>query len=317
MTSTSEGSSRELPLQSPLNTSHADEPNTQSKHTPSLNSAELERQEDRQATEHTNSLESKYTTFTNLTSPSNDKDSPEHNVNFDVSPFLGNNNDLDQALSSDPSYPIFSQVDQQQSNNAYQSSVLRVEELEVSEKASGTRAAQRTAVEDGKGTRQRTAKVLFAVGNKLGSATTDQLDDSEFRRGIALDYPEIPVRRHARTFESERRQLEVVSPPRVGDKPNPVNGILRSLRHKFLENPEPIREDFSLRDAKWEEVPPDARLTKISRKLISPEALEAGKLLFETREDFLIVASGLSRYEFQFYVGLTEHIRSKYHLLHA
>jgi len=54
------------------------------------------------------------TAFTNLTSPSTYNESPEFGVddNFDVSPFVGNNRDLDHALSGDPWYPLFPQEDQ-------------------------------------------------------------------------------------------------------------------------------------------------------------------------------------------------------------
>jgi general control protein GCN4 len=76
------------------------------------------------------------TAFTNLTSPSTYNESPEWGVddNFDVSPFVGNNNgDLDHALTGDPWYPLFPQEDQAQANNADQSPLLPEEELEVSE----------------------------------------------------------------------------------------------------------------------------------------------------------------------------------------
>jgi len=75
------------------------------------------------------------TAFTNLTSPSTYNESPEFGVddNFDVSPFVGNNRDLDHALSGDPWYPLFPQEDQEQSNNVDNSPLLPEEELEVSE----------------------------------------------------------------------------------------------------------------------------------------------------------------------------------------
>jgi hypothetical protein len=78
------------------------------------------------------------TQLTNLTSPStNYNESPEYNDNFDVSPFVGNNADLDQALAGDPWYPLFPQDDQfEQSGNPQnvdQSPLLPEEELEVSE----------------------------------------------------------------------------------------------------------------------------------------------------------------------------------------
>jgi len=73
------------------------------------------------------------TAFTNLTSPSTLNESPEYNDNFDVSPFVGNNADLDQALAGDPWYPLFPQEDQNEQPQVDQSPLLPEEELEVSE----------------------------------------------------------------------------------------------------------------------------------------------------------------------------------------
>lgn len=42
------------------------------------------------------------------------------------------------------------------------------------------------------GSRRRVAKMLVSVGNTLGSKAQDLFDDSEFRRGRAVDWPEIP-----------------------------------------------------------------------------------------------------------------------------
>lgn len=72
------------------------------------------------------------TAFTNLTSPSTYNESPEYNDNFDVSPFINNNADLDQALAGDPWYPLFPQEDKSD-NKVDQSPLLPEEELEVVE----------------------------------------------------------------------------------------------------------------------------------------------------------------------------------------
>lgn len=73
------------------------------------------------------------TAFTNLTSPSTYNESPEYTDNFDVSPFVGANGDLDQALG-DPWYPLFPQDDQNEIAQAQPSPLLPPEEeLEVSE----------------------------------------------------------------------------------------------------------------------------------------------------------------------------------------
>lgn len=98
--------------------------------------------------------------------------------------------------------------------------------------------------------------------------------------------------------------------------PTPENkllqGILRPPREKFPEQSEPIREGVApLKDAKKDGVPPDARWTKISRKLVNPEALEIGKERFEAREDFVIVLRVLSRE----YADATKRIRGLSFLL--
>jgi len=46
------------------------------------------------------------------------------------------------------------------------------------------------------GNRRKVAKALNAIGNHLGSAAHDQFHSSEFKRGPALDFPEIPGEEH-------------------------------------------------------------------------------------------------------------------------
>jgi hypothetical protein len=103
-----------------------------------------------------------------------------------------------------------------------------------------------------------------------------------------------------------------VSPPREKSAEKAVKGILRPPREKFPEDPSPVREGVApLKDAKKDGVPPDARWTKISRKLVNPAALEAGKERFEEREDFVIVLRVLSRDEVQGYAEVTQRIRGE------
>jgi len=72
------------------------------------------------------------TAFTNLSSPSTYNESPEYTDSFDVSPFVGHNGELDQALG-DPWYPLFPQDDQLENSQVKQSPLLPEEELEVAE----------------------------------------------------------------------------------------------------------------------------------------------------------------------------------------
>ena len=46
------------------------------------------------------------------------------------------------------------------------------------------------------GGRRKVAKALTSMGNFFGTANRDWFDDSEFRRGKALDFPEIPGEEH-------------------------------------------------------------------------------------------------------------------------
>jgi len=113
---------------------------------------------------------------------------------------------------------------------------------------------------------------------------------------------------------NENRQLRVVSPPREKPEEKTVKGILRPPRDKFPEDPTPVREGVApLKDAKKDGVPPDARWTKISRKLVNPQALEAGKERYEAREDFVIVLRVLSKEEVQGYAEVTQRIRGLSH----
>ena len=112
------------------------------------------------------------------------------------------------------------------------------------------------------------------------------------------------------SLNQDSREVRIVTPLPTSATAAPVKGILRQPREKFPEDPTPIREGVApLKDAKKDGVPPDARWTKISRKLVNPEALEAGKERYEAREDFVIVLRVLSRDEVQTYAEVTEKIR--------
>ncbi len=51
-------------------------------------------------------------------------------------------------------------------------------------------------VDGGTGKRREVAKALTAIGNYLGTAASDRFDYSEYRRGEAQDFPEIPGEAH-------------------------------------------------------------------------------------------------------------------------
>ncbi|RAL64929.1 hypothetical protein DID88_001521 [Monilinia fructigena] len=99
---------------------------------------------------------------------------------------------------------------------------------------------------------------------------------------------------------TENKQLRVVSPPREKVEEKSEKPILLQF----------VRGVAPLKDAKKDGVPPDARWTKIARKLVNPAALEVGKERFEARDDFVIVLRVLSREEIQAYATATQQIRA-------
>lgn len=123
----------------------------------------------------------------------------------------------------------------------------------------------------------------------------------------------------SRAIESRYSPPEVRSPIAVDPptrEPEPLTtpkGILKPPRPRFPEEPNPIREGVApLKDAHKKGIPPGARWTKIDRKLVNPEALEAGNERFEERSDYVIVLRVLSKEEIQAYAVKTQEIRGQY-----
>lgn len=152
--------------------------------------------------------------------------------------------------------------------------------------------------------------------------TSERFDPRDPRdlASIRAELSRVPAPRERRSSSShstERRTAggpRLVSPPRSSsgkaDDARPVKGILKPGRQKWPEDPTPIREGVApLKDAKKDGVPADARWTKISRKLVNPEALERGRERYEAREEFVIVLRVLSKEEVQGYATETQSIR--------
>lgn len=114
----------------------------------------------------------------------------------------------------------------------------------------------------------------------------------------------------------EARTVRVVSPPpydRERPETKPIRGILKTPSSRFPEDPNPIREGVAphKNDDKLKDVPPGARWTRISRKIVNPDALEAGKERYEVRDDFVIVLRVLSREEIEVYAKATAVLRGE------
>lgn len=110
---------------------------------------------------------------------------------------------------------------------------------------------------------------------------------------------------------SHTKTVRVVSPPREKKEQKPIRGILKQPSAKFPEESNPIREGVAPHrdDKKAKDVPQGAKWTKISRKVVNPEALTIGKERFEVRDDFVIVLRVLDKEEIQAYAAATKVLR--------
>lgn len=112
--------------------------------------------------------------------------------------------------------------------------------------------------------------------------------------------------------ENKRSSESPTSPNEGGSHQTQLKSILKQPREKFPEEPNPVREGVApLKDAHKKGIPPGARWTKIDRRLVNPEALEAGQERFEKRSDCVIVLRVLPKEEIQAYALKTQEIRGK------
>ena len=131
-------------------------------------------------------------------------------------------------------------------------------------------------------------------------------------RQRSVSYAKEPDSSESSSDEDRRRLVRVVTPANDSKEPEqPIKGILRAPREKFPEDPAPIREGVApLKDAGKSGIPPNARWTKIDRRLVNPEALEMGNERYEERDNYVIVLRVLTKDEIQAYAAKTQEIRS-------
>ena len=116
----------------------------------------------------------------------------------------------------------------------------------------------------------------------------------------------VPPSKHSRSRRGS-------SPPDPANA-TAVKGILRKPTEKFPEDPNPVLEGVApLKDAsKKKGIPPDARWTKIARRMVNPEALEEAKERFVERLDCVIVLRVLTKEEVQKLATRTAEIRGMF-----
>ncbi|KAI5921845.1 hypothetical protein F4810DRAFT_313037 [Camillea tinctor] len=158
--------------------------------------------------------------------------------------------------------------------------------------------AELAAREDKVGDRA-TSKDVSEKDAVTSNGSGRELELSDESRGREL----VPAR--------EEKQVRVVSPPREKGEQKPLKGILKTPSAKFPEDNNPVREGVAPHkdDKTKKDVPNGARWTKISRRMVNPEALSIGKERFEVRDDFVIVLRVLSKDEIQAYAIATAQLR--------
>lgn len=109
----------------------------------------------------------------------------------------------------------------------------------------------------------------------------------------------------------DERHVRLVSPARDKSEAKPLRGILKQPTAAFPEHPNPSREGVLLHkdDKRLRDVPSDARWTKISRKVVNPEALKEGNERFEERDGVVVVLRVMTKDEIQSYAQATATIR--------
>ena len=109
---------------------------------------------------------------------------------------------------------------------------------------------------------------------------------------------------------SDAQRVRVVSPAR--DASRKPKSILRQPTQKFPEDPAPIREGVApMKNSGKKGIPPDARWTRISRKLVNPEALELAQERYEESDDTVVVLRVLTKDEIEKYAFITQELRCK------
>ena len=112
------------------------------------------------------------------------------------------------------------------------------------------------------------------------------------------------------------RTPKVVSPPPINSaevtaSKSAPKGILKQPREKFPEDSSTLREGVAPLDAAKKGIPPEARWTRINRRLVNPESLEEEGIRFEEYPDYVIVLKVLSQDEIAKFTQRTHEIRER------
>ncbi|KAE8445214.1 hypothetical protein EG329_013586 [Mollisiaceae sp. DMI_Dod_QoI] len=128
----------------------------------------------------------------------------------------------------------------------------------------------------------------------------------DLKNELSTENVEIYRQIYVQTVPDDSGDLQIMpGPTSQADNPIESKGVLEPPEERPPEDSFLVREGVDSTNEKY--IPPGARWTKISRKLVNPEALEVGKERYEARDDFVIVLRVLSgQEEIQDYATLQE-----------
>ncbi|KAJ4344276.1 hypothetical protein N0V95_006190 [Ascochyta clinopodiicola] len=149
---------------------------------------------------------------------------------------------------------------------------------------------------------------MRAFDDHVGEIHPGQTHSSFFTDEELYRTPEVPVMERTRASRSITTQQQ----------PHKLKSILRNPTKRFPEESSFILEGVAPHkdDIKGIDIPPEARWTRIDRKLVNPEALKRAKERFEERSDSVTVLRVLTGYEIQQLADLTKEIREKRENVH-
>ena len=138
----------------------------------------------------------------------------------------------------------------------------------------------------------------------------DHHSETPSRRRLRMESPT----RSLSTSSRESRDHVLKSPASPSSGTAPIKGILKKSRERFPEAPNFIREGVApikLAPLDEQNIPREARWTKIDRRLVSTAALDKGNERYEATRDYVIVLRVLTKHEIQDYAMQTTRLRGK------
>lgn len=165
--------------------------------------------------------------------------------------------------------------------------------------------SQLGVADDAAGNSQSRHNSVFESGITQEPGSIDRGVSPSMSGALAVD-PAAPASNGARD-----PRVRIVEPAKKEETPAPIRGILRKPTKIFPDHKDDIREGVAplKEEAERKGIPLGARWTKIDRRLVNPEALDAFSERYEERLDCVIVLRVLTKEEIQKFADKTKEIR--------